>query len=65
MRIAVNVTNNRVCRILERFTPTHNPFYRDYLVQYADRETRVVRERHMRQPMTGEVRAFTNQILIH
>lgn len=53
--LVVNVLNGCVGRVLERWGPSNNPFYRDYRVQFNYGQW-VIKERHLRLPLPGERR---------
>lgn len=61
MRVVVDILTGRACRIVERYHPNFHPFYADFRVHYADGVYKIVRQRHMREAMTGEVRTFNQQ----
>lgn len=54
--VVVSILNGLPGVIIERYTPNFNPFYLDYRVRCSDGCYRVIRERHLRKPMAGEVR---------
>ena len=54
--VVVSVISGVQGVIIERYTPNFNPFYADYRVRCSDGYYRVIRERHLRTPMAGEVR---------
>lgn len=55
----VNVITGVAGKVFERFGPSTNPRYRDYLVHFTNRTGKVVKERHLRKAMPGEVRHYT------
>lgn len=54
--VVVSVLRGLPGVIIERYTPNVNPYYLDYRVRFSDGYYRITRERHLRPPMTGEVR---------
>jgi len=54
--VVVSVLSGVPGVIIERYTPNFNPFYADYRIRCSDGYYRVIRERHLRMAMAGEVR---------
>lgn len=54
--VVVSVLNGRVGRVIEQYHHSTTPYYRDYRVWFADGKYWIVRERHLRSPIPGEIR---------
>ncbi len=54
--VVVSVLSGLPGVIIERYTPNFNPYYLDYRVRFFDGYYRIIRDRHLRLPMSGEVR---------
>ena len=61
MRYMVHVLSNRACMVIERHHPNFHPHYADFRVMFADGVYRIIRLRHLREAMAGEIRAFTRE----
>lgn len=61
--IAVNCLNGRVGKILERYSVNFHFHYADFRIWFLpEDEYRIVRARHLRPPMPGEIRAYQRAI---
>lgn len=61
-RIVVDIITGKIGRVVERYSPNYNPFYANHRVLLNDGTYRIVMEKHMREPMIGEIRTFIREL---
>lgn len=60
--IVVDITSGKIGRIVERYSPNYNQFYASHRVLLQGGKYRIIMEKHMREPMTGEIRTFNREL---